>query len=198
MSAGESQSPREGLNSDECPVCYESLQTSKRKLSCGHVFCHDCLAKTLSSANKDGTITRESINCPMCRHLTFLIKQPLHTCTQDEQTLQVHVCRPSTSDPSCVVQPPASHHLAQFFGPASLDSSVSRPTITADFQIFTISGQGRPMGAEDVFTVGGQAVVLGRRRGARCCPVARSVVGVVILALVMAAIIVAIPWIEPR
>uniref|UniRef100_A0A8B9UTJ8 RING-type domain-containing protein n=1 Tax=Anas zonorhyncha TaxID=75864 RepID=A0A8B9UTJ8_9AVES len=61
----------------ECPVCYEKFQPlehTHRRLSCGHVFCHDCLVKCLLSAKLDGQV-QSSIICPVCRYVTFLSKK---------------------------------------------------------------------------------------------------------------------------
>uniref|UniRef100_A0AAY4BLV7 RING-type domain-containing protein n=1 Tax=Denticeps clupeoides TaxID=299321 RepID=A0AAY4BLV7_9TELE len=59
----------------ECPVCYEGLADTARTLSCSHTFCHDCLVRTLVSISRDAVITRDSIVCPVCRHLTFITKR---------------------------------------------------------------------------------------------------------------------------
>ncbi|EPQ15509.1 60S ribosomal protein L26 [Myotis brandtii] len=53
MSEGESKDS----SGSECPVCYEKfrdLEGASRTLSCGHVFCHDCLVKYLLSTRVDG------------------------------------------------------------------------------------------------------------------------------------------------
>ncbi|CAF89404.1 unnamed protein product, partial [Tetraodon nigroviridis] len=77
------------------PVCYEYLSGTERTLCCGHVFCHDCLVKTLVCINSDGII-RDTIVCPICRHLTFIKKQKetLVTFVEDKnegQTLEVPI-----------------------------------------------------------------------------------------------------------
>lgn len=59
---------------DECPVCYESLVGRDRTLSCQHVFCHDCLVKTLLSISTNGNL-RDNIICPICQHATFIKRQ---------------------------------------------------------------------------------------------------------------------------
>ncbi|NXV72680.1 RN222 protein, partial [Atlantisia rogersi] len=71
----ETSSSKEGALS-ECPVCYEKfppLEATRRTLSCGHTFCHDCLVKCLLSA-KLGSQPQSSIVCPICRYVTFLSK----------------------------------------------------------------------------------------------------------------------------
>ncbi|KAK2515573.1 hypothetical protein Q9233_014086 [Columba guinea] len=72
----ETSSSKEGLPA-ECPVCYEKfhpLEAMRRQLSCGHIFCHDCLVKCLPSAKLDGQV-QSSIICPICRYVTFLSKK---------------------------------------------------------------------------------------------------------------------------
>ncbi|KAM6475352.1 RING finger protein 222 isoform 1-T1 [Liasis olivaceus] len=61
---------------DECPVCYETFQSpkvSRRMLSCGHSFCHDCLVKCLLS-HDEGHL-QNTLTCPICRFVTFLCKK---------------------------------------------------------------------------------------------------------------------------
>ncbi|KAJ8384723.1 hypothetical protein AAFF_G00199290 [Aldrovandia affinis] len=72
---GESAAIEEGTRDTECPVCYECFGDTERTLSCGHVFCHDCLVKTLVSVSRDGLVKRENIICPICRHLTFICRR---------------------------------------------------------------------------------------------------------------------------
>ncbi|KAK2515595.1 hypothetical protein Q9233_014108 [Columba guinea] len=72
----ETSSSKEGLPA-ECPVCYKKfhpLEAMRRQLSCGHIFCHDCLVKCLLSAKLDGQV-QSSIICPICRYVTFLSKK---------------------------------------------------------------------------------------------------------------------------
>ncbi len=47
---------RENATDAECPVCLE-VRTRIDRLDCGHVFCRDCLFKSLQVQRK----------CPMCR-----------------------------------------------------------------------------------------------------------------------------------
>ncbi|XP_062979324.1 RING finger protein 222 [Elgaria multicarinata webbii] len=61
----------------ECPVCYEPFQSpkvSRRVLSCGHTFCHDCLVKCLLASRDEGRL-QNSLICPVCRFVTFLCKK---------------------------------------------------------------------------------------------------------------------------
>ncbi|KAK2515667.1 hypothetical protein Q9233_014180 [Columba guinea] len=72
----ETSSSKEGLPA-ECLMCYEKfhpLEAMRRQLSCGHIFCHDCLVKCLLSAKLDGQV-QSSIICPICHYVTFLSKK---------------------------------------------------------------------------------------------------------------------------
>ncbi|XP_020651961.2 RING finger protein 222 [Pogona vitticeps] len=63
--------------SSECPVCYESFQSpkvSRRMLSCGHTFCHDCLVKCLLASRDEGRF-QNTLTCPVCRFVTFLCRK---------------------------------------------------------------------------------------------------------------------------
>lgn len=77
---------------DECPVCYESLSGRDRTLSCQHVFCHDCLVKTLLSISTDGNL-RDNIICPICQHATFIKKpkEELHLSGQDKNRSELQI-----------------------------------------------------------------------------------------------------------
>ena len=157
----------------ECPVCYESLSGRERTLSCGHVFCHDCLVRTLVSITGDGVI-RDTIVCPVCRHLTFIKKQrdavavsllnaEKEDTEQGEQTLKVPI-----------PAPPGAEYFTHYPRGALLQSAVGTVPLAFDWrrwvrrmgalrrhilvfpnldpnasQIFIISEQGRPMAEED-------------------------------------------------
>ncbi|KAK2515593.1 hypothetical protein Q9233_014106 [Columba guinea] len=72
----ETSSSKEGLPA-ECLMCYEKfhpLEAMRRQLSCGHIFCHNCLVKCLLSAKLDGQV-QSSVICPICRYVTFLSKK---------------------------------------------------------------------------------------------------------------------------
>ncbi|XP_041725145.1 RING finger protein 222 [Coregonus clupeaformis] len=171
----------------ECPVCYDSLSGMERTLSCGHVFCHDCLVKTLVSINRDGVI-RDTIICPVCRHLTFIKKQqevgvPLAPGKEAEevggQTLKVPVPVP----PPAPSNPPHPHGARRASRQSSSPSDSSglnwivrrfrwisvrcrsRRTLSLispdhrNSQIFIISAQGRPMADEDAVSMDTMPVV---------------------------------------
>ncbi|XP_060108861.1 RING finger protein 222 [Heteronotia binoei] len=74
--------------SAECPVCYETFQSpavSRRILSCGHNFCHDCLVKCFLASQANGRL-HNGLVCPICRFITLLC--------------QKRTCWPSKSDPN--------------------------------------------------------------------------------------------------
>ncbi|XP_053158603.1 RING finger protein 222 isoform X2 [Hemicordylus capensis] len=63
--------------SAECPVCYETFRSpkvSRRMLSCGHTFCHDCLVKCLMASQENGRLPN-SLICPICRFVTLLCRK---------------------------------------------------------------------------------------------------------------------------
>ena len=50
----------------DCPICKEMF-SSPKSLSCGHIFCHDCLQKAVKTYQYTDTL-----NCPTCRRPTSL------------------------------------------------------------------------------------------------------------------------------
>lgn len=42
---------------DDCPICMEPLNTNSRITACGHVFCTECIERTITTQQR----------CPMCR-----------------------------------------------------------------------------------------------------------------------------------
>uniref|UniRef100_A0A8K9WSP8 RING-type domain-containing protein n=1 Tax=Oncorhynchus mykiss TaxID=8022 RepID=A0A8K9WSP8_ONCMY len=157
----------------ECPVCYESLSGTERTLSCGHVFCHDCLVKTLVSINRDGVI-RDTIICPVCRHLTFIKKQ---------QEVGVPLA------PGKKRARKEHHHEAR---------RASGHSSSPNSQIFIISAQGRPMADEDAVSLDTMPVVLQpnrRRRRVKICTTARCLVVLLVIFTLMAMVAATLPWI---
>lgn len=57
------------MDSDECPICYESLnEKGALKTKCGHRFCVDCLNTHLGAGrNLDFSNRDHQSECPMCR-----------------------------------------------------------------------------------------------------------------------------------
>lgn len=158
MSEGESKDS----SGSECPVCYEKLRDlegASRTLSCGHVFCHDCLVKYLLSTRVDGQVQR-TIVCPICRYVTFLSKKSSRwpsMLDKSSQTLTVPVGLPvplpsirspdrtGHTNPLAISQPvwrSSSSQGAQL--PLDL-----LPSLPRESQIFVISRHGMPLGEQD-------------------------------------------------
>lgn len=185
----------------ECPVCYESLSGSERTLSCGHVFCHDCLVKTLVSINSDGNI-RDTIACPICRHLTFIRRQ---------KEALVSIAAPQGPDAGQTLEVPSPLGPGQLQGARRASHLLSwivrccrcglqriragRLISPSACQIFIISTQGRPMAEEDALDVvmaAGQPQRRGRRR---ICTTARCLILLLSAFTVLALVAATLPWI---
>ncbi|KAM9745863.1 RING finger protein 222 [Menidia menidia] len=186
----------------ECPVCYESLSGSERTLSCGHVFCHDCLVKTLVSINCDGNIG-DTIACPICRHLTFIQKQKetlvtlAATKVPDEgQTLKVPLhLQGAQRAASHAVQPGVSW-ISHCFRCTQLSrrQRLITPSCKA-CQVFIISTQGRPMAEEDALDVVMTVVRPRRRRRSRICTTACCLLFLLLAFTILALVAATLPWI---
>ncbi|XP_072339290.1 RING finger protein 222 [Scyliorhinus torazame] len=155
----------------ECPVCYEKVSRqnqSLRTLACNHIFCHDCLVKTV--------IIQESqpkkVICPVCRHLTFLSKKSVRWIArgkEGKQTLEIPLS-PATLELSSVpveplgAPPPPLQRpfLRRLLGSCSRTFASPRNPAQGTRQIFVISGRGRPMSEEEVRA--GDGVILEHRR----------------------------------
>ncbi|XP_059204774.1 RING finger protein 222 [Centropristis striata] len=186
-------------DSRECPVCYEFLSGTERTLSCGHVFCHDCLVKTLVSINSDGKTIRDTIVCPICRHLTFIKKQGE---TGEGQTLEVPIPAPpgelqSARRASTDSFPGSVNWMSRCFRGMSERIRRQRlisPSHTAS-QIFIISAQGRPMAEDDVLSVVMTVVQPQRRRRRRVCTTARCLLVLLSAFTILALVAATLPWI---
>ncbi|KAM9844193.1 RING finger protein 222 [Aulostomus maculatus] len=190
----------------ECPVCYECLSGTERTLSCGHVFCHDCLVKTLVTV--DGNI-RDTIVCPICRHLTFIKKQkealashPADKDPDEGQTLEVPLPLP----------PGQLHDAGRHSGDtvwrgvqwmARCFRGISerlrrqrsiRPSHNAS-QIFIISAEGRPMADDDALSVVMTVAQPRRRRRRRICTTARCLLILLSAFTILALVAATLPWI---
>lgn len=183
----------------ECPVCYESLSGTERTLSCGHVFCHDCLVKTLVSINSNGNIS-DTIVCPICRHLTFIKKQKeaLVSLAADKnpdeaQTLEVPLPLPRVE----------LHSARRVSWIARCSRGISErvrrqrvisPSHNAS-QIFIISAEGRPMAEDDSLRIVMTVVQPQRRRRRRICTTARCLFVLLSVFTVLALMAATLPWI---
>lgn len=193
----------------ECPVCYEALSGAERTLSCGHVFCHDCLVKTLVSINSDGKI-RDTIACPICRHLTFIKKQKEALVSlpsdkdpdEEAQTLEVPIPLPleqlqgarRASEDTLPRGLNWAAHCFRWMSDKGRRQRMIRPSHKAS-QIFIISAQGRPMAEEDALSVVMTVVHPQRRRRRRICTTARCLVVLLSVFTILALIAATLPWI---
>ncbi|XP_006900585.1 PREDICTED: RING finger protein 222 [Elephantulus edwardii] len=157
MSEGESKDS----SGSECPVCYEKfrdLEGASRTLSCGHVFCHDCLVKYLLSTRVDGQVQR-TIVCPICRYVTFLSKKSSRwpsMLDKSSQTLAVPVGLPSVppsdtlghTNPLAIPQPVWRPSSSSPSPGAQLPLDLL-PSLPQEPQIFVISRHGMPLGDQD-------------------------------------------------
>ena len=179
----------------ECPVCYEHLSGTERTLSCGHVFCHDCLVQTLVSIRSDGII-RDTLSCPVCRHLTFIWRQK-HP--DGGQTLEVPVSAPPGRLQSARrASSAAGDWVSRCCG--RISRRVGRrllmsPSRQNACQVFIISAQGRPMAEEDAHDVVLTVVRPRRRRRARICTTARCLLFLLSSFTVLALAAATLPWI---
>lgn len=192
-------------DSPECPVCYECLSGTERTLSCGHVFCHDCLVKTLVTIHGDGNI-KDTIVCPICRHLTFIKqqKEALVSIAADkdpcaEQTLEVPVPLPLPlgQRPYRVVLPRGVNWIARCFRGISARFRRQRLTNSRHkaSQIFIISAQGRPMAEDDALSGGITMVQPNRRRRRRICTTTRCLVVLLSAFTLLALVAATLPWV---
>uniref|UniRef100_UPI00398F7D58 RING finger protein 222 n=1 Tax=Pristiophorus japonicus TaxID=55135 RepID=UPI00398F7D58 len=159
----------------ECPVCYEkvSLQNqSLRTLTCNHIFCHDCLVKTV--INQESHIKK--VVCPVCRHVTFLNKKSLRWITkgkEGKQTLEIPLSPISLESASVSLDsleeapppppPPPRSLLRRLWERCPPNFASARNPALRTSQIFVISGRGRPMSEEEL-RVPADGVVLEHRR----------------------------------
>ncbi|NWR45491.1 RN222 protein, partial [Regulus satrapa] len=179
----------------ECPVCYEKfqpLEATRRRLSCGHTFCHDCLVKCLLSAKLDGHV-QSSIICPVCRFVTFLSKKkapwpgPLELPLSPSSLSQLAKSQAGNTlvVPSHFVMPVQSLERCS----AGLPALLAR-----EAHIFTISDHGMPLVAADSPGRRSRAssVSSSPALGLKCCqsPMALAVM----LVLTVAMLAAVLPW----
>ncbi|XP_066474422.1 RING finger protein 222 [Tiliqua scincoides] len=153
--------------SAECPICYEPFQSptvSRRMLSCGHTFCHDCLVKCLLAARDDGRL-HNSLICPICRFVTLLCKKRSLWPSKPAPTPQAQELPLSPASLPCgtantLVVP--SHWLMPVHGYdnhqsvcgcPSANSMVRPGGLERESHIFIISRCGMPLIEEDYSTM---------------------------------------------
>ncbi|XP_043940946.1 RING finger protein 222 [Protopterus annectens] len=199
------------VSADECPVCYESFSDSavlERTLSCGHIFCHECLVKTLISSVQEGHISKRII-CPVCRYVTFLSKKsPLWVPKPEEKKQILEVPLSPTSlvlttlpmtdsslgtENSVTVNIPETstrNGFLYFFNPQSM-CNVNSTNLTSSpavgSQIFVISGHGRPMNNQDQITSR-------HNRGPLLCK-PRWMILILVIIIFVAVTAAVLPWV---
>ncbi|XP_015685092.1 RING finger protein 222 [Protobothrops mucrosquamatus] len=156
----------------ECPVCYETFQSpkvSRRMLSCGHTFCHDCLVKCLLS-HEEGPLPN-TLTCPICRFVTFLCNK--RDCLPSKPALNPSSLElplsPSSLPLTCGVPPSSANTLVvpgHFLLPLhtydrhqclqrypTMDSIVQPIGLERESHIFIITQCGMPLIEEDYVTI---------------------------------------------
>ncbi|XP_068606422.1 RING finger protein 222 [Brachionichthys hirsutus] len=184
----------------ECPVCYECLSGTERTLSCGHAFCHDCLVKTLISINSGGNI-RETLVCPICRHLTFIKKQREALSSDkdrnDGQILEVPLSlRPGERKDARRTSLPGVSGISHCV--RGICERVRRQKLVSpgnnESQVFVISAEGRPMAEGEVINVVRTAIPPQRRRRRRICTTSRCLVVLLVAFTLLAMVAAVLPW----
>eukprot|EP00061_Rhincodon_typus_P009361 g32808.t1 len=186
--------------SSECPVCYEKVSRqnqSLRTLSCNHVFCHDCLVKTVINQERQP----KKVVCPVCRHVTFLSKKSARwtaAAKDAKQTLEIPLAPTATRDLRPLgaqlgapppPPPPSRSLLRRWVGSCRRTLAAARhPAAVGTSQVFVISGRGRPMSEEEL-RVPADGLVLEHRR----CRL-RWVLLLLCLIIIGAVVAAILPW----
>ena len=59
---------------EECVICYEVKNKHDfARLNCQHIFCGECLVKTIQSKNEQNEHSSNHINCSLCRESISVI-----------------------------------------------------------------------------------------------------------------------------
>lgn len=187
----------EEAHASECPVCYESFSDAARTLSCGHAFCHDCLVGTFVSSNRDGVITRDTIVCPVCRHVTFVTK--LRGLDGEKEKLAKILEVPL--GPSAAPRSNNSRRSRRL-GPCLrwISSRMSRQRLASpkdSSQVFIISDLGRPLAEEDIIDVGTSTVIRMNSTDQCCalCTTSHCLLFLLLIFIFLALIAAILPWI---
>lgn len=184
----------------ECPVCYETFSDAARTLSCGHAFCHDCLVGTFVGSNRDGVITRDTIICPVCRHVTFVTKLQGLEGEKDKHTKMLEVPLRFTGRSVSAPSPSGGRcrHLGRCLRWMSSRMSHQRLVFPKDpSQVFIISDLGRPLAEEDIIDFGSSAVIRENSsyHGYTLCSTSHCLLLLLITFTVLALIAATLPWI---
>lgn len=184
----------------ECPVCYESFSDAARTLSCGHAFCHDCLVGTFVSSSSDGVITRDTIICPVCRHVTFVTKLRKLGGEKEKHAKMLEVPLRSFVRSASASRSSGGRywHLGRCLRWISTKMSRQRLVYPKDCsQIFIISDLGRPLAEEDIIDVGTSAVIRENSsdHGYTVCTTSHCLLLLLISFTVLALVAATLPWV---
>jgi hypothetical protein len=59
---------------EECVICYEVKEKDKfARLNCEHIFCGDCVVKTIQTKNEQNEHSNNHIKCSLCRESVSVI-----------------------------------------------------------------------------------------------------------------------------
>lgn len=186
--------------SAECPVCYESVSDAARTLSCGHAFCHDCLVGTFVCSNRDGVITRDTIICPVCRHVTFVTKMQSLGGEKEKhaKVLQVPLRFAARTASAPRSRGGRCRRMTRCF--RWIASRIRRQRLVCpkdSLQVFIISDLGRPLAEEDIVDVGTHAVIRENTsdRGFTMCSTSQCLLFLLIIFTILSLIAATLPWI---
>ncbi|XP_078081573.1 RING finger protein 222-like [Mustelus asterias] len=179
----------------ECPVCYERVSRqnqSLRTLSCNHIFCHDCLVKTV--LNQDSEPNK--LVCPVCRHVTFLSKRGVLWSArgrEGKQTLEIPLPPPAPELPlpPPPPPPPPRSFLHRLLASCPRTLSSARQPAPAPRQVFVISGRGRPMSEEELRAAPGEDGLILEHRRCRL----RWVLVLLCFIIIGAVVAAILPWV---
>lgn len=167
MSDSKTSKETPAASSAECPVCYETFQSpgvSRRMLSCGHSFCHECLVKCLLASRTEGRF-QDCLTCPICRFVTLLCRKshywpakPALTSQAVELPLSPSLLPYGVSSGSTNTLVVPGHFLMPLHGYNShqsmcgcsnMDSVVLPGGLERQSQIYIISQCGMPLSEEN-------------------------------------------------
>ncbi|XP_026772254.3 RING finger protein 222 [Pangasianodon hypophthalmus] len=184
----------------ECPVCYEGFADAARTLSCGHAFCHDCLVGTFVGSNRDGVITRDTIICPVCRHVTFVTRLQGLGGKKEKHAKMLEV--PLRFSGRSTSAPRSSGGRCRRLGRCLrwISSRMSRQRLVYpkdSSQVFIISDLGRPLAEEDIIDVGPSTVIRENSTydGCTLCTTSHCLLFLLIIFTLLALIAATLPWV---